>query len=49
MKAEAEEYGVDGEPLEAVAYHRQLAKGWATVPTVHGLKTVASVDVQVPV
>jgi len=28
MNSEAREYAVDGEPLEAVAYHRQLAKDW---------------------
>ena len=28
MNSEAEGYAVDGEPREAVAYHRQLAKGW---------------------
>src|SRR5579864_7665452 len=28
MNSEAEEYAVDGEPLEAVAYHRRLAKDW---------------------
>jgi len=28
MNAKAEEYTIDGGPREAVAYHRQLAKGW---------------------
>ena len=30
MNAEDEDYGVDGKPMEmeAVAYHRQLARGW---------------------
>ena len=28
MNSEGREYAVDGEPLEAVAYHRQLAKDW---------------------
>jgi 2-polyprenyl-6-hydroxyphenyl methylase/3-demethylubiquinone-9 3-methyltransferase len=28
MIAETKRYGVDSEPLEAVAYHRQLASGW---------------------
>jgi 2-polyprenyl-3-methyl-5-hydroxy-6-metoxy-1,4-benzoquinol methylase len=28
MNAETEEYGVDGEPLDAVSYHSHLARGW---------------------
>lgn len=28
MNAKAEEYAIDGKPLDAVGYHGQLAKGW---------------------
>ena len=28
MNAETDEYGVDGEPLDAVSYHRYSTRGW---------------------